>query len=268
MGPVAADATRVTIAGGGIAGLTAALRLAERGCQVTLYEAKDRLGVTLASGLPSEKPRIVPLGIRAMPPKLELDVYPHMYQAWYLNFWRLLSDCGVSMEREDEKLTQIEGFTSFDSFHQLRKREFPKFTTLTEPYSMQHMLANISSGVADPADMFAMGYADADLQAEATIPTMRLRNMSLTGYLNSRLYMSSAAVDAYETFITTVWGIPAYLISASDYRAYASFCYGGADEAAGLSGGPAAETIIEPLERALKAKGSGKKAKGSVKIVP
>jgi hypothetical protein len=267
MGTVGADGTQVTIAGGGIAGLTAALRLAERGCEVTLYEAKDQLGGDLASGLPSEKPRIEPLGIRAMPAKLELDVYPHMYQAWYLNFWSLLRDSGVSMEREDEKLTKVEGFTPFSSFHQLRKGQFPKFTTLTDPYSMQHMLANISSGVAEPADMFAMGYAGADLQAEATIATVRLRNMSLTGYLNSRLYMSTAAVDAYETFITTVWGIPAYLISASDYRAYASYCYGAAEEAAWLSCGPAAETIIDPLERALNAKGTEKKAKGRVKIV-
>jgi putative NAD(P)-binding protein len=266
-GNVAADGTQVTIAGGGIAGLTAALRLAERGCTVTLYEAKDQLGGNLASGLPSEKPRIRPLGIRAMPAKLEFDVYPHMYQAWYRNFWSLLSDSGVSMERVDGKLTKVEGFTSFSSFHQLRKGQFGKYTTLTDPYSMQQMLANISSGVADPADMFAMGYAGADLQAEATIPTVRLRNMSLTGYLNSRPYMSTTAVEAYETFITTVWGIPAYLISASDYRDYAAYCYGAAEEPAWLSCGPAADTIINPLEKSLKAKRTGKKAKGSVKIV-
>ncbi len=265
---MAADATKVTIAGGGIAGLTAALRLAERGCEVTLYETKDQLGGGLASGLPSETPRIKPLGISAMPPAVEFDVYPHMYQAWYLNFWSLLSDIGVSIEREDGKLTGVDGFTSFNSFHQLRKGPPPSYTTLTDPYSMQHMLANISSGVADPADMFAMGYAGADLQAEATIPTVRLRNMSLTGYLNSRPYMSTAAVDAYETFITTVWGIPAYLISASDYQAYAAYCYGSADEAAWLSRGPAAETIIRPLEKRLKAKGTAEKPKGKVTIVP
>jgi hypothetical protein len=115
--------------------------------------------------------------------------------------------------------------------------------------------------------MFAMGYAGADLQAEATIPTVRLRNMSLTGYLNSRPYMSTAAVDAYETFITTVWGIPAFLISASDYRAYASYCYGAADQAAWLSCGPASETIIGPLETALNARIAGKQAKGSVTIL-
>ena len=43
------EPTRVTIAGGGLAGLTAALRLAERGYRVKLYEQKPILGGVLAS---------------------------------------------------------------------------------------------------------------------------------------------------------------------------------------------------------------------------
>src|SRR3954454_61245 len=35
---------RVAVLGGGVAGLTAAHELAERGCEVTVYEARDRLG--------------------------------------------------------------------------------------------------------------------------------------------------------------------------------------------------------------------------------
>ena len=42
-------AVRVAIAGGGIAGLTAALRLSQRGYQVTLYEEKPWLGGNLGS---------------------------------------------------------------------------------------------------------------------------------------------------------------------------------------------------------------------------
>ena len=43
------EAPRVTVAGGGLAGLTAALRLAERGYRVKLYEQKSMLGGNLAS---------------------------------------------------------------------------------------------------------------------------------------------------------------------------------------------------------------------------
>ncbi|MFC8914914.1 FAD-dependent oxidoreductase [Streptomyces sp. NPDC057116] len=43
-----ADAPRVAVVGGGIAGLAAATLLAERGARVTLYEARDTLGGRLA----------------------------------------------------------------------------------------------------------------------------------------------------------------------------------------------------------------------------
>jgi predicted NAD/FAD-dependent oxidoreductase len=277
---VAQDAPNVTIAGGGIAGLTAALRLAERGCKVTLYELKDELGGDLASGLIFGKPRLRLRGIAAMPPEPELDVYPHMYQGWYVNFWNLLKASGVTVERKDDKLVRADGFTPFSSFHQLhqvrkdqsakkdqsaRKDLSGRLSTLTYPYSLQHILGNLSSGMTDPAEMFAIGYAGIDLQAETKIPTVRLRDMSLTGYLNSRLYMSEAAVEAYEGFITTVWGLPAYLISARDYRDYSSYCYGGGDEDCWFSAGPARETIFDPIAETLETT-TPKKPKVDIKL--
>jgi phytoene dehydrogenase-like protein len=77
---------RVTIAGGGIAGLTAALRLAERGYQVKVYEQNSMLDGDL-------RWRTAPNGVQH-------DVYPHMYLNWYHNFWRLLGD--ISDARPDE----------------------------------------------------------------------------------------------------------------------------------------------------------------------
>jgi phytoene dehydrogenase-like protein len=249
---------KVTIAGGGIAGMTAALRLAERGCQVTLYEVKDVLGGNLASGLRFQLPQALAFGPSTKP---EFDVYPHMYQAWYVNFWQLLEDAGVQINWKGDELEEVDGFVPFKSFYQLRKRTdlrppneqaLPKLTRLTDPYSAGHMLENLASGVAPPADMFTMGYASIDLQAEAVQRTVRLRNMSLTGYLNSRRYLSQAAIDAYETFITTVWGMPAYLISADDYRAYAAYCYGAAEQDSWLTNAPAAQAFIGKLEEALE----------------
>jgi len=114
------------------------------------------------------------------------------------------------------------------------------------------MLGNLASGIMDPAEMFTIGYAGVDLQAEAKVPTVRLRNMSLTGYLNSRPYLSEGAIDAYEAFITTVWGIPAYMISARDYAAYSAYCYGAGDEDCWLSEGPARSTIIERIRETLE----------------
>ena len=99
-------APRVTVAGGGLAGLTAALRLAERGYRVKLYEQKSVLGGDLAS--------------RPAADGVELDVYPHMYLSWYDNFWRLLGD----VTGDD----RAERFLPFSSVKQLRRGEFPQFT--------------------------------------------------------------------------------------------------------------------------------------------
>jgi phytoene dehydrogenase-like protein len=226
---------QVTIAGGGLAGLTAALRLAERGCGVTLYEEMAMLGGNVAT--------------RSLAHGGEIDIYPHMYQGWYENFWTLLADAGrTSGARFDRE----KSFVNFDSLRQLRKGEFPNFTKITDPYSPATMLVNFNSGVAPPADMLLLGYASLDLLAEPLNPTMRINNMSLTGFLDTRTYMTKDAIEAYETFTTRVWAIPAYLISATDFRTYLAYCYPAADRGYYLTRGPAAETVIGPLEAALR----------------
>ena len=225
-------APRVTIAGGGIAGMTAALHLAKRGCAVTLFEEKSMLGGNLASRGPHHGGA--------------LDVYPHMFQGWYDNFWTLIEDIGLKRE---------EGFSPFDSAHQLRKHEFPKFSVLTRPYSPRFALKNLGSGVAPPLDMFLVGCANLDLLAEISQPTVRLMNMSLTGYLNTRLYMTETAIKAFETYVSRVWAIPAYQISAADCRTHSAYCYAAPEADAWLTTGSAAEAFIDRLEDGLKKAG-------------
>jgi len=72
-----------TIIGGGIAGLTAALRLAERGFSVTIFEKGSLMGGNLSA--------VQRNGVY-------YDVYPHMFAEWYHNFWNLAKD--VSLYRE------------------------------------------------------------------------------------------------------------------------------------------------------------------------
>jgi hypothetical protein len=224
----------VVVAGGGLAGITAALRLAERGCRVTLYEEKDVLGGDVAS--------------RNLDGGGAIDVYPHMFQSWYRNFWKLLEDVGVDGEERKRR------FTEFTSFYQLRPLEGKslEFTKLTDAYSAGHMLENLFSGIGPPADMFVFGYAGLDLLAELLNPTVLLENMSLTGFLGSRPYMTKAAIEAYETYITRVWAVPGYLASAEDCRTYLTYCYAEPEEPSWLTKGPAAETIIAPLLAALR----------------
>lgn len=225
------DGPSVTIAGGGLAGLTAALRLAQRGYRVKIYEQKSMLGGNLGS-----RPTA----------GVDLDVYPHMYLNWYHNFWGLLAD--VSVDRD-------ELFAPFHAVKQLRRGEFPKFTGLTDMYSPWRMIPNLFSGVGPMPDMFVFGYSSIDLLAERLNPTMRLSQMSVSGFLNARPYVTTRASDAYDSFITRVWGIPSYLTSADDFRDYLRFSLAAPTPSFWLPRGSALQRVIDPIVTALKGAG-------------
>lgn len=224
-------APRVTIVGGGIAGLSAALRLAERGYPVKVYERSNRLGGNLGSRTAGEA---------------QLDVYPHMYLNWYHNFWTLLADATGEEERA--------GFTPCSTIWQLRRGEFPRVRGLTDAYSpwnLRHVLGNIVSGVGPPADMLVFGYASVDLLAERLQPTVAIDELSVSAFLRSRPYMTDRAAAAYDGFITMVWSLPSYLTSAPDYQAFLGHCLAEPTPAFWLARGSAQETVIGPLRDAL-----------------
>ena len=79
--------TSVVVVGAGIAGLTTALKLSQRGYDVTVYEATDVLGGNLSAARQSmrapdgsELTGSEPTGF------VYHDVYPHMFCDWYKNF--------------------------------------------------------------------------------------------------------------------------------------------------------------------------------------
>lgn len=227
---------RVTIVGGGIGGLAAALRLAERGYPVKLYERSARLGGNLSSR---------PAGGG------QLDIYPHMYLNWYHNFWALLADATGDPPRS--------GFKPCSTVWQVRQGDYPHFLALTDAYSAwnpRHVLANIVSGVAPPADMLVYGYANVDLLAERLRSTVEVNEVSVSAFLRSRPYMTERAAAAYDDFITMVWSLPSYLTSASDYQEYLGYCMADPTPAFWLPRGSAEERVIAPLRDALARAGA------------
>lgn len=220
------DAPRVVVAGGGLAGLTAALRLAERGYQTTLYEQKPMLGGNLAS--------------RPAPSGPNLDVYPHMCPSWYLNFWRLVRDV-TDVDREAL-------FAPFSRVAQLHRGEYPRFAMMYGPTSVMTFVRNMFSGVQPRADMFLLAYATVDLLATALDPA---EGLSVDGFLQRRGYVTERVASATDAFITRVWAIRSHLTSAEDYRTFCANSTAGRGPWLWMARGPAQQCVIEPLARAL-----------------
>src|SRR6202020_1785626 len=182
-----------------------------------------------------------------MPDGEYLDVFPHMYLDWYANFWALLQD--ATHQPKEAR------FAPFSTVKQLSKHAYPKFASLTDMYSPWHMIQNMFSGVGPPADMFVFGYASIDLLAERFNPTITLDNVDVNAFLNTRPYMTRAASDAFDSFITRVGAIPSYLASAPDFRRYLAYSVLNPDPAFWLPTASAFTRVIDPLVKAIEGLG-------------
>jgi uncharacterized protein with NAD-binding domain and iron-sulfur cluster len=109
--------THVTVVGGGLAGMTAALRLLERGCQVSIYDSATRLGGKAGANKNGD---------------VFNDHGYHIFPAWYLNTWRLVDELRIR-----------DNFVDIDKLNQIMPNEFPKFTTLEGITSLGNAWKNI-----------------------------------------------------------------------------------------------------------------------------
>src|SRR5688500_2010058 len=130
----------VTVVGGGLAGMVTALRLLERGYEVSLYDESDTR-----------------LGGKAGANKNGGDYNDHGYHvfpAWYVNTWQLVSELG------------IEGnFVDFDDAHRMKKLEpdrVPRHVTLRGFTSFRYLWRNLRSGFMPIPDMLLFFYAALD----------------------------------------------------------------------------------------------------------
>lgn len=131
---------KVTIVGGGIAGLTAALRLAQRGYAVSVYEQTENVGGNLGYYHPKDGPD---------PQARYYDVYTHMYSDFYHNFWDLVEgDLGL------KKKGPGADFEPRSSVKFLKQGSFPQFNALADTGALGAVWQNLLSGMASPSQMF------------------------------------------------------------------------------------------------------------------
>src|SRR2546423_8615841 len=92
--------SEVTVVGGGLAGLCAALRLRQRGFAVTVYEASSRTGGKAGAGNAA----------------IDDDHGYHIFPMWYRNIWELVQELGIESD-----------FTDCADSLQLKAGAFPEF---------------------------------------------------------------------------------------------------------------------------------------------
>jgi zeta-carotene desaturase len=184
--------TEVAIVGGGLAGMTAALRLLERGCQVTIYETETRLGGKAGANKDST-------GYN--------DHGYHMFPMWYLNVWKLVDELGIQ-----------DHFIDCPDFLLLEAGQFPKFKTLRNMTSPKYILRNLTSGILPIPEMFLFFYSVLDLITQRYHERSLLDQVSATGFMRSRFYRTEDLAAQYQDMMLKGISVPSDFVSAMTMR--------------------------------------------------
>lgn len=226
-----ADLTQVAVIGGGISGMTAALRLAQRGFAVTLYESASVLGGNLAS---------VPMG------GIARDVYPHMFCDWYVNFWEILE--------EDLGRPRSSHFRAFDGVSLIMPDG--RSLAMANPSTVESLIANLFSGVLPPAEMFLSMFTLLDLAAEplGNAELTPLARLDVNGFIYGRPYATNEVARLNNYILSTVWSLDSDMVAAKSYqrflRRFSSFPSGA--PFAWLAKASCADCIIDPWAERLR----------------
>jgi hypothetical protein len=220
----------VGIVGAGIAGLTAALRLAERGFKVAVYERNTYVGGLLSAHQHHDRG-----------PHYYEHCF-HMFLNWYHNFWNLIADIGLSRERDFEPRNAV---------YYLRRRtdedDDPDPGILRNPNLPVNALANAVAGVVTPPDLFLTGYSLLDLVTQQFRPGYLLDQYSVNGFLQSRPYASEQSARLHSSLLIKVFAVPSYLTSASSYKSLIKYSLYAPDPMLWVMRGDAQTTLFAPL---------------------
>src|SRR3954452_21910299 len=227
---------RVAVVGGGISGLTAALRLSQRGYQVTLYEEKHFLGGNLAS--------------REHGGRVYYDVYPHLFSNFYVNFWDIAeNDLGL---RRDKSPRSDFAYRESMKFLGLRQR---RYMEIRDAGSLQDLLGNLFSGVAPPLDIYLWTYSMLDMLAHPFDAQTLMGQYSVSGFVQSRAYATERVIALHDFILMLIWSVHAAKTSASSYRSFLLQSFGNISPLLWLLKGSLEQKLIGPLEEKLRGLG-------------
>lgn len=236
------------VVGAGMAGLSAAFYLAERGFQVAVYEKEKTAGGNLGATIAPARQRG-----RSDLNKV-FEVYPHMFGDWYNNFWRL-------MEAIDRGKDDKDTWRSMKEFKFLPKPQtperlhHPRYQTLSNNGALQSLWSNLFSGIIPLPDMILAGYAGLGLMADDFKDTDDLNVATLNDFLNTRFYGSRYVTQFYQMIILYIWSLEPDESSVYACQRFFQYHFRRPTPTAWvLNSGDAYTSIIQPLVRHLESK--------------
>jgi uncharacterized protein with NAD-binding domain and iron-sulfur cluster len=223
---------QVTVIGAGIAGLAAALRLVERGFDVTLFEQDDFLGGKLGAHNHG---------------RYKTDYHErsfHMYLNWYHNFWQIVDELGI---RRHFKAEPANAYLKRD--HHGMDGHWSELINVGTIGSAWH---NMFSGVHSPPDMFLYGYSLIDLLGSSAWPLPNLNRTSVFDFFESRPYLTDGAMALHGQTLAKAFANPTDLADAQSYRQFIGYGSYQPDPMMWLLRGNTQQCLFEPLQRHLE----------------
>lgn len=237
--PKTRNVPRVAIAGGGISGMAAALRLAQRGYAVTLYEAKPWLGGNMSSQ-------------RDPGSDVYHDVFPHMFSNFYVNFWDIAcQDLGLKRDLgPDSDFAPRNSVKTLDRQHGYS--DFRNISTLDPRVLWEDMRAG--DGSMSLLDKYLYMYSLLDL-INHRFAERGLLGLDLNAFVRSRPTATDAVASLHDSIVMFIWSIHADATSASSYKSFYRHAFGNVQPLLWLLKGSLQEKLIDPFEQRLLALG-------------
>jgi zeta-carotene desaturase len=190
---------KVTIVGAGIAGMSAALRLAERGYEVSIFERNSFVGGKFRA-------------VEWKQSKAFHEHSYHMFLNWYHNFFEIADAIGVRDE-----------FLALERVKFLREGDFPKMTELVNFGALSTVPQNLLSGVLSIPDMFLYMYSVIDLLGTPMKQNRYQDLISVNAFASTRPYATEASVGMYDEYLAKTFAIASYLTSAKTFQTFLEY---------------------------------------------
>ncbi len=221
--------TDVVVVGGGLAGMVAAWRLAERGARVTLFEAGERLGGKA--------------GAKQNGADYDEHGY-HIFPDWYRNAHQLIAELGIQ-----------DHFLDCADFLQLEPGQFPHFRAYTNITSARYAWRNLTSGVLPFFEALLFYYAALDLMSQPYSYRARLDQVTISGFLRSRFYRTDNVALQFEELMLKGISVPTYEVSAMTMRNVMRYWVRSPEPMHRILKGNLQEFFIQPIQRKLESLG-------------